>query len=158
MNLFIWAFSFFPGWVWLMACPFCLSCQITNLLLLISSIFLLFLFLLFCRYQLFPSFCLLSILYILFLVSLGVELDCLFGIFLISWGRLVCYELLSEVLLLHPINIEKLCFHFGLSQGSFWLLVWFPLIYWLFSSMLFSLHLFVFFPIFFLKLISSFMP
>ena len=67
-----------------------------------------------------------------------------FEIFLTFWGRPVLLRTsLLEQPLLYAVDFETLCFHFHLSQGiPFW---FFSVTDWLFSGMLFRLHLFVFF-------------
>lgn len=77
---------------------------------------------------------------------------------LISWGIPVLLQTSPlALLLLHPIQFGILYFHLKNSQGS--LKINFPLVslltHWLFCSMLFNLHVFIF-PVFFLQLISSF--
>lgn len=94
--------------------------------------------------------------YFFFLFPLGVKLGILFGIFLVSWGQpvLLCTYLL-ELHLLHPINSGKFCFHFCSPQCSFW----FP--FWSIDCLVVCCLVFkylCFFPVFFLWLISSFMP
>ena len=62
-----------------------------------------------------------------------------------------------ELLLLHAISLDMFYFHFHLSQDIFWFLFISSLIHWLSRSILFYLHVFENFPIFF-SLISNFIP
>ena len=55
---------------------------------------------------------------------------------------------LLELLLLHPLGFESLCFHCHLFLGIFISSLTSSVINWLFSSILFSLHVFVFFTVF----------
>ena len=76
----------------------------------------------------------------------------MFQIFLVSWGRPVyCYISLLELL---PLCSQR--FWIVLFPFSFFFMYFFiSLTHWLFSSILFSFHVFVFFPFFSLWLISS---
>ena len=86
----------------------------------------------------------------------GNRLGCLSD-FSCFWGSLESlWTSLLELLLLHLIDFVRLCFHFHLSQGIFCLFHYWPIGF--FSSMLFSLHVFILFPFFLLCLISSFIP
>ena len=76
------------------------------------------------------------------LVALGIRLGCLFGIFLIYWGKIILLSSLLELFLLHRTDFGSSCFHFHLSLGFFVIL---SLVHWIFSSILFSLHVFLFF-------------
>ena len=66
-------------------------------------------------------------------------------------------NLLLRTLLLHPINIVRLYFHYCLYGGIFWFLSWFhfwPIVFIFLSSMLFNFYeLIIFFS---LQLISGF--
>ena len=70
------------------------------------------------------SFLLLTwVLLVLSLAALGVRLGCLFETFIISLGKILLLKTsLLEVLLLHPIGFESLCFYFHLSLGIFYFL------------------------------------
>ena len=62
-----------------------------------------------------------------------------------------------ELLLLHAISLNMFYFHFHLSQDISWFLLISSLIHCLFRSILFHLHVFENFPVFF-SLISNFIP
>ena len=62
-----------------------------------------------------------------------------------------------ELLLLHDISLNMFYFHFHLSQDISWFLLISSLIHCLFRSILFHLHVFENFPVFF-SLISNFIP
>ncbi|CAD7671189.1 unnamed protein product [Nyctereutes procyonoides] len=72
------------------------------------------------------------------------------------WQRLAYITMIFplELLSMYHTNFSMLHHYLHLSQGIFFI---FPLIslltYWLFSSMLFNLHIFVIFPVFFLQLV-----
>ena len=75
---------------------------------------------------------------------LSVELGYLFDFSPVSWGRLVLlWTFPLALLLLNPIGFGLLCFHFLIS---FFIS---SVICWLFQSVLFSLHMFVFLIVFF---------
>ena len=67
---------------------------------------------------------------------------------------------MNDLIKFHYRNVFAMSHRFGilaclfLSQGTFWFLWFFSVIYWLLSSILFSLHVFVGFCIFSLQLIS----
>ena len=64
---------------------------------------------------------------------------------------------LLELVFQYSLSLGMPCFHFQLFQDLFYFLFEFFLTYWLFRSILFNLHTFVNFPVFFLLLSSSFM-
>ena len=71
-----------------------------------------FFFIYFCSDILISFLLLIFNFFVLFPVVLGVKLGCLFDVFLVSWGRIVLLlTSLLELLLLHPIHFELLCFH-----------------------------------------------
>ena len=67
-----------------------------------------------------------------------------------------CYKLLLELILLCPIGFGLLCFSCHLSLGIFFFFSFLlsSVIHWLFSNILFSLHMFGFFKVFFFLCIS----
>ena len=70
--------------------------------------------------------------------------------FLFLEVRLYCYKILLKLPLLHPIGFGSSCFHCCLSLGIFKISsLIYLVIHWLFSNILFSLHVFVFFSVFF---------
>ena len=86
--------------------------------------------------------------------SLGPSLGCLFEIFIVSSGRPVYFSLRIAFSTSHRfcevvLSILFVSKHFLISLIS-------SLTHWYFSSMLFSLHIFVLFLLFFLQLIFSF--
>ena len=55
-------------------------------------------------------------------VVLAVKVGCLFDVFPVSWGRIVLLlTILLELLLLHPIDFELLCFHCHLFLDIFFI-------------------------------------
>ena len=61
-----------------------------------------------------------------FLVALGVRLNCLFEIFLVSWGELeLLWTSLLELPLLPPIDFGSSCFRCHLFLGILRFLLWF---------------------------------
>ena len=117
----------FSWWVWLMACQCFLSFQRTcswfhwSFVLFLGSVCLFLLWSLLGLY--------LYSLWALFIVpsegSWNVNLDCLFEIFLISWDRPVMLWIsLLGPLLLCPVDMVLLYFHFHLFQGIFLFLSW----------------------------------
>ena len=100
--------------------------------LLALLIFALFSFVYFCPnfYDLFPSpnHRVLLLFFSPFLVALDVELGYLFDFSLISWGNLVLlWTFPLTLLLLNPISLGLLCFHFYLFLCIFWFPLWFLL-------------------------------
>ena len=74
----------------------------------------------------------------------------LFNFSLVSWGKLVLlWIFLLALLLLNPIGLGFLCFHFIHFYAYLISFLISSVICWLFWNMLFSLHMFVFFIFFF---------
>ena len=76
------------------------------------------------------------VLFVHIFVILGTRLGCLFEILLVSWGRpVLLWTSLLELLLLHPIDFVKSCFHL-LCVSRYFLFLWFHC--WLFFFFLSS--------------------
>ena len=81
----------------------------------------------------------------------GGRVGCLFVIFVVCWGMIVLlWTSLLELSLPCPIGFGLLFFHLHMSLRIFFLIssLISPVIHWLFSSIWFSLHVFVFFSLF----------
>ena len=63
-----------------------------------------------------------------FVILLGGMLGCIFKIFIVSWGKLVLlWTFPFALLLLSPIGLGLLCFHFHLFLCIFWFIFCFIL-------------------------------
>ena len=82
----------------------------------------------------------------------------LFEIFLVAWCGLYCHKFPSETCFDCVLYFGSLCFHFHLSRGIMISSLTSQLIHSLFSSMMFSIRVFVCFPVFFLSFSPSFIP
>ena len=86
-----------------------------------------------------------------FSIALGAKLGYLFDFSLVSCGRLVLlWTFPLALLLLNPVGFGLWCFHFHLFLCIFYLFLISSVICWLFRSILFSLHMFLFLIVFFL--------
>ena len=64
--------------------------------------------------------------FLLFLVALSINLDYLFDVSLVSWGKFVLlWTFLLALLLLNPIDNGLLCFYFHFFLWIFLFLFWF---------------------------------
>jgi len=128
LILLICVFSLFSWRVWLMVCQFFFNlfkepafsfihlCYCFFDFFYISALIFMMSFLL-----LILSFFFFFFLSLLFPVALCVRLSCLFDDFLVSWGSILLLSTsLLELLLLHPIGFESLCFHCHLFLGIFY--------------------------------------
>lgn len=129
-HFWFWVLSI--SWIWVKFLLSLIFCIFLSLFYIIPHSYLLFPYL----YWLWALFIFLS------LVPLGQGLECLFGIFLVSWGRPILTFLFKWLLCIQ--RFKTFVFLFSLVSEYYLISLFISLLaHWLFSSMLFSLHVFV---------------
>ena len=155
ISLSIWALSFFSWWLWLKVYQLCLSSKRTTFSFIdfFSIVFFISISFIFVLIFLVPS----LLLTLSYACSFSSPLRIMsvflrFVIFLPSWGKIVSLKtFLLGLCLLHPYRFCMIVLSFSFVSKCFLIFCFISsLIHWLFSSILFSPHLFHSFFFFFL--------